>query len=63
MVLGERQLGRRAALGLALLLLVAGCSGLRSQVSQQWTHARQAQRSYHEGLARYEANEDRKSVV
>jgi Tfp pilus assembly protein PilF len=62
MVLGERQLGRRAALGLALLLLFTGCSGLRSQVSQQWTHARQAQRSYHEGLARYEANDYRGAI-
>ena len=53
----ERQVGRWAAVGLALLLLLAGCSGLRSQVSQQWTQARQAQRSYHDGLARYEAKD------
>ena len=55
----ERQLGRRSALGLALILLLAGCSGLRSQ---QWTQARQAQRSYHDGLARYEAKDYRGAI-
>jgi hypothetical protein len=30
----ESQLGRRAGLGLALVLLLVGCSGLTSQVSQ-----------------------------
>jgi tetratricopeptide (TPR) repeat protein len=58
----ERQLGRRSALGLALILLLAGCSGLRSQVSQQWTQAWQAQRSYDDGLARYEAKDYRGAI-
>jgi tetratricopeptide (TPR) repeat protein len=52
-----RQLGRRVALGVALVLLFAGCGGLRSQVSQQFTQARRAQVSYHDGLARYEAQD------
>jgi tetratricopeptide (TPR) repeat protein len=54
----ERQLGRRSALGLALIVLLAGCSGL----SQQWTQAWQAQRSYHDGLARYEAKDYRGAI-
>jgi len=58
----ERQPGRRFVLGLALILLLAGCSGLRSQVSQQWTQAWQAQRSYHDGLVRYEAKDYRGAI-
>jgi Tfp pilus assembly protein PilF len=57
-----RQVGPMVGFGLALILLLAGCSGLRSQVSEQWTHARQAQRSYHDGLARYEANDYRGAI-
>ncbi len=57
-----RQVGRRGALGLTLILLLAGCSGVRSQVAQEWTQARQAQRSYEDGLARYEAKDYRGAI-
>ncbi len=57
-----RQLHRRGAPGVALLLLVAGCGGLRSQVSQEFTQARRAQASYHDGLARYEAQDYRAAI-
>jgi tetratricopeptide (TPR) repeat protein len=56
------QLDRIVALGVALVLLVAGCGGLRSQVSQQFTQARRAQVSYHDGLARYEAQDYRGAI-
>ena len=54
----NRQFGRRSALGLGLILLLAGCSGL----SQQWTQAWQAQRSFHDGLAHYEAKDYRGAI-
>jgi Tfp pilus assembly protein PilF len=58
----ERQLGRPVALGVAVVLFLAGCSGLRSQASQQWTQARRAQSSYEDGLARYEATDYRGAI-
>ena len=57
-----RQRSRGVALGVTLGLLLAGCSGLRSQVSQEFTQARRAQVSYHEGLARYEAQDYRGAI-
>jgi Tfp pilus assembly protein PilF len=49
-------------LGAALMLLLAGCGGVRSQVSQQFTQARRAQASYHDGLTRYEAKDYRGAI-
>lgn len=54
----KRQFGRRAVLGLALIVFLAGCGSL----SQQWTQARQAQRSYQDGLARYQAKNYRDAI-
>src|SRR5512136_1441214 len=62
MPLCQRQVGRIAWSGLALALLLAGCSGLTAQVAQDWTRARQAQRSYEEGRARYEAKDYRGAI-
>jgi len=57
-----RQRSRGVALGVIVGLLLAGCSGLRSQVSQEFTQARRAQVSYHDGLARYEAQDYRGAI-
>jgi tetratricopeptide (TPR) repeat protein len=57
-----RQLGRMVALGMAVVLLFPGCGGLRSQVSQEFTQARRAQVSYHDGLASYEAQDYRGAI-
>ena len=58
----EHKRGRMVALGVALVLLCAGCSGLTSQASERFTQARQAQGSYHDGLARYEAQDYRGAI-
>jgi Tfp pilus assembly protein PilF len=58
----EPACNRRLAVGVALALLITGCGGLRSQVSQQFTQARRAQVSYHDGLARYEAGDYRGAI-
>jgi len=62
MTLLEHKLGRMIALGVALVLLLVGCSGLTSQVSERFTQARRAQVSYHDGLARYEAKDYRGAI-
>ena len=43
--------------GLTLALLLSGCSGLMSQVSEKFEQGRKAQGSYDDGLKRYEAKE------
>lgn len=40
MTLRQRQVGRIAWSGLALVLLLTGCTGLTARVAQEWTHAR-----------------------
>jgi len=52
-----RLLGPVVGLGLALALLLSGCSGMMSQVSEKFEQGRKAQRSYDDGLERYQAKD------
>jgi tetratricopeptide (TPR) repeat protein len=49
--------GRVVGLGLALGLLLSGCGGMLSQISERFENGRRAQISYHDGLDLYQSKE------
>ena len=55
-------LGPMVVFALALALLLSGCSGTMSRLSEKFEQGRKAQRSYHDGLERYQAKDYARAI-